>query len=185
MSAVFSRPYEEMLNALFESGLSPSPLPLLQARDDRAMVPLHIQACLKSAVEAANAETREQLKVKLGVLDMEHAIRELLKPVTHAWHPPDDPSRITWPPPPLVPPDIPQALKRFRLELKRCGVPVSDDIETALTEALASAMLVLKEDNALLERVAKAYDNNPNNRHEVGRIVAIREMALSGRFDWE
>ena len=55
-------------------------------------------------------------------------------------------------------------------------------MEVALTEALASGMKVLQEDNALLEGIAKAYDNNPNHRHEVGRVVGIREVALSGDF---
>ena len=56
------------------------------------------------------------------------------------------------------------------------------EMEVALTEALASGMKVLQEDNALLEGIAKAYDNNPNYRHEVGQVVGIREVALSGDF---
>ena len=47
-------------------------------------------------------------------------------------------------------------------------------------------MKVLQEDNTLLARIAKTHDNNPNYRHEVGRIMGIREVVVndnySGRF---
>ena len=56
------------------------------------------------------------------------------------------------------------------------------EMEVAMTEALASGMKVLQEDNALLEGIAKAYDNNPNYRYEVGRVVGIREVATLRGF---
>ena len=43
-------------------------------------------------------------------------------------------------------------------------------------------MKVLQEDNTLLARIAKTHDNNPNYRHEVGRIMGIKEVVLTGDF---
>ena len=82
----------------------------------------------------------------------------------------------------IIPRQLPQAIQDFRLGLKRHEIPITDGVEVALTEALSSTMSALQEDNALLERIAKAYDNNPNFRHEVGRIMGIREVANSGSF---
>ena len=81
-----------------------------------------------------------------------------------------------------VPRNLPQAVQEFRLQLKRLDIPVTDEMEVALTEALWSAMNVLQADNEILVQIAKAFDNNPNYRHEVGRLVGIRDVALSGVF---
>ena len=177
-----SSPYGKLLEGL-EKGqdVNPSPIPLLRARVDLAQAPLHIKACLKQTLEGDNI-LLESLQHSIGSLFLEDILKKLLEPITHAWHPPDR-GIMSTKTPRFEPRNLPQAIQDFRLRLKRYDVPISDSMEVATTEALASAMLVLTEDNALLTLMAKAFDNNPNYRHEVGRIVGIREVALSGSFD--
>ena len=49
-------------------------------------------------------------------------------------------------------------------------------------ETQMNAMRVMREDIKLLEQIARSYDNNPNFRHEVGRVTAVREMARGGKY---
>lgn len=174
-------PHEELLDVFSRQSVEPSPVSLFRARIDLATAPLHIEACLKQTLEAT-PEVTNQLKEGLGTSDLQEAQRQLLNPITQAWHPSKGGRWSGSAERNIIPRQLPQAVQDFRLRLKRYDIPITDNMEVALTEALASAMCVLEEDNALLEKVAKAYDNNTNYRHEVGRIVGIREVALSGDF---
>ena len=174
-------PHEELLDVLERNQVSPSPVPLLRARVDLATAPLHIEACLKQALDGITPEATTTLMNTWRISDLQEVQQKLLEPITQAWHPSGG-GRWATPPTSVVPHQLPQVVQDFRLGLKRYGIPITEQMEVALTEALTSGMKVLQEDNALLEGIAKAYDNNPNYRHEVGRIVGIREVALSGDF---
>lgn len=177
-------PYDEILDALQRNGIDPSPLPLLQARIDFATAPLHIEACLKMTLEAAGSELTERIKDSRGADRFKTAEQFLLARFNQAWRPPRvDLSSGAPRPQRLVPESLPQMIQEFKSHLRQYEIPITECMEVALTEILAAGMRVLEEDNALLQGISRAYDNNPNYRHEVGRLVGIRAMALSGDFD--
>ena len=136
-------------------------------------------------LEEFDADFTGALMVRLQVSDLQEARKKLLDPITRTWHPSGG-GRMARPEKGnIVPLRIPQAVQDFRFLLRRYDIPTNEGMEVALTEALASAMLVLQQDNSLLETIAKAYDNNPNYRHEVGKIVGVRDFALSSQFQFE
>lgn len=174
-------PHQAILNALGRNPVDPSPVPLLRARIDLATAPRHIEACLRNTLESLDVDLITAVTNKLRVSDLQEVQKQLLIPITQTWSPSGS-GMWTISEGTGVPRNLPQAVQEFRLQLKRLDIPVTDEMEVALTEALWSAMNVLQADNDILVQIAKAFDNNPNYRHEVGRLVGIRDVALSGEF---
>ena len=125
-------PHSEFLDMFDTENLDPSPLPLLRARIDLATAPRHIRACLKQTLEHLTPEFIEGLTERLTGYDSDTIHDKLLEPITQAWSPPGG-SMWTTPPKPVVPRNLPQAVQDFRFELKKYSVPITDNMEVALT----------------------------------------------------
>ena len=159
--------------------------PLVEARIRLSRAPAHIKFCLKQTLEDDERLLHSVLSkmnsrgnyVRKITDDLDEICFELLRHITAAWDPHGAYSRRSSSQPndivTFTPERLPDAFQSFREQLKRYDVPISDLMELAMTEAHRNAMLVLLEDNRLLARVAEAYNNNPNFRHEVGRLTAI------------
>ena len=165
--------------------------PLMEARIRLSRAPVHIKSCLEQTLksdenllQSVQSEMRNN-RVRIDTNDIDAVFHVLLRPISNAWGQDTASSSSRWHSQPVdivtfTPEKLPDALRSFREQLKRYDIPISDLMELALTEAIQNAMRVLLEDNRLLVRIAEAYNNNPNFRHEVGRLTAIREIARSG-----
>ena len=167
--------------------------PLMEARIRLSRAPAHIKFCLKQTLESdenllqslQSQMTRHSYFGTTNANGIEEVCSNLLRPISVAWGQDTASSSSRWYSQPVdivtfTPERLPDAIHSFRVQLKRYAIPISDLMELALTEATQNAMRVLLEDNRLLVRIAEAYNNNPNFRHEVGRLTAIREIARSG-----
>lgn len=155
-------------------------MPLLRARIDFETVPRHIEACLKATLESLDpCQMPDVVAEKLRTPDL--FLKELMTPIRNEWNPSSG-GRWSVGKMPVRLDRIPQAVQNFRLGVIRQQIPVSEGMEVALTETLWSAMNVIQADNDILVKIAETFDNNLNYRHEVGRLVVIRDVALSGEF---
>ena len=160
--------------------VSPSPTPLIQARLELSYAPARIKGCLVETLKG-DCELMTNVQTKMRTTNVDEVYSRLLQPITHAWAPGDRGSReYTTEEADTNPEVVPDAIVKFRNEMNRFRAPISDMMELALAEAHRNAMIVMREDLNLLERVVQMYNNNPNFRHEVGRVVAIREVARGG-----
>ena len=165
--------------------------PLMEARIRLSRAPVHIKSCLEQTLksdakllQSVQSEMRNN-HVRIDTNNIDEVFHVLLQPITQAWGQDTGSSRWYSRPVDIVtftPERLPDAFRSFREQLKRYNIPISDLMELAFEEAIQNAMLVLLEDNRLLVRIAEAYNNNPNFRHEVGRLTAIREIARGGQL---
>ncbi len=161
---------------ILESSVSPSPAPLIRARLALSYAPARIRECLKRTLDGDD-ELMKSIQSRMGETSEEVVYSQLLGPITRAW---TMRSRRASQGADAIPGVVWNILFDFRRQLNRFGVPVSEPMELAFTDAQRNAMRVMREDIRLLEQIAQLYDNNPNFRHEAGRVTAIREMARGG-----
>ena len=163
---------------ILERSVSPSPAPLIRARLRLSCAPAQIRDCLRQTLEG-DEDLMKSIQNRMRETSEEVVYHQLLGSITRAWtvrHHQFQASEGA----DINPAVVPRALFDFRRQLNRFGVPISEPMEHTIMEAHRNAMQVMRQDIRLLEQIARSYDNNPNFRHEVGRVTAIREMARGG-----
>ena len=147
---------------------------LIQARIDFCLSYAHIKESIRQTLTDTDSLSPRTTRWLANTESIDHGVEYLMSRLSHS-----DPNSY------IDMSNLAMDIHQFRLYLSRFQVPISDTAELALTDLLTNGLRIVQEDNRLLQQITNAYDNNPNYRHEVGRLTAIREVALSGSITTE